>query len=327
MPDIVPDDDPFIRHLRDAGIRPPPGPRRTRAGGPPRSPRLTLAIGILFFLLVVVLPSLTGRLADWLWFREIGFERVFLTKLLAQWLIALLSGAIAFAVLYGNARYALRGLAVGDARVREPITDISGIATMVGAQAARVMRALALPWTALIAFVVALAMAAQWNTALQAIHRTPFGQTDPIWGRDIGWYVFVLPAIEAVTSFAFSLVILSLLLVAVPIHFARAEAGRDGEPLVIPPVARQHLAILAALLLLVLGLRTELVSIPKLLFNEHVPLSGANYVDLHVRVPAMHVLAAGAILGAALIAWSGMRGRMAYMAARVVPGYAILTAL
>ena len=138
-------------------------------------------------------------------------------------------------------------------RVRDPITDVSQLASAIGAQAARVMRALALPWTALVAFVVALAMASQWNTALQAIHRTPFGQTDPIWGRDIGWYVFTLPAIEAVVSFAFSLIILSLLLVAVPIHFARAETGRGGEPLVIPPHARQHLSMLAALLLLVLG--------------------------------------------------------------------------
>ena len=151
---------------------------------------MTIAAGILLFVLVVVVPSLTSRLVDWLWFREIGFERVFLTKIAAQWLIGLLSGAIAFAVLYGNARYALRGLVASDARVRDPITDIAGLATAVGAQAARVMRALALPWTALVAFVVALAMAAQWNTALQAIYRTPFGQTDPIWGRDISFTGF-----------------------------------------------------------------------------------------------------------------------------------------
>jgi uncharacterized membrane protein (UPF0182 family) len=327
MPDIVPDDDPFIRELRDAGIRPPPGPRGSRTGRPPRSPRFTIVVAILAFLLIVVLPSLTTRLADWLWFREIGFERVFLTKLAAQWIIGLLAGAIAFAVLYGNARYALRGLVLGELRVRDQITDVSQLAAAIGAQAARVMRALALPWTALVAFVVALAMASQWNTALQAIHRTPFGQTDPIWGRDIGWYVFTLPAIAAAVSFAFSLVILSLLLVAIPIHFARAETGRGGEPLVIPPHARQHLSILAALLLLVLAVRTELVSIPGLLFNQHLALTGASYVDLNVRVPAMHVLAAGALIGAALIVWGGTRGRMAFMALRVVVGYAFLTAL
>src|SRR5687767_15896640 len=123
MPDIVPDDDPFIRHLRDAGSRPPPGPRRARTGGPPRSPRLTIAVGVLLFVLVVVVPSLTSRLVDWLWFREIGFERVFLTKIAAQWLIGLLSGAIAIAVLYGNSRSAPRGLLASVARLRDPITD------------------------------------------------------------------------------------------------------------------------------------------------------------------------------------------------------------
>jgi uncharacterized protein len=327
MPDIVPDDDPFIRSLRDAGVRPPSGPRRSRTAGPPRPPRLAIIAGIVLLLLFIVLPSITARLTDWLWFTEIGYERVFFTKIVAQWIIGLLSGAIAFAVLYGNARYALRGLVVGDARVREPITDIAGVATAVGAHAARLMRALALPWTALIAFVVALSMASQWNTALQALHRTPFGQTDPIYGRDIGYYVFVLPAIEAVVALAFSLVILSLLLVAIPIHFARAEAGRNGEVLVIPAHARRHLAILAGLALLVIAVRTELVSIPGLLFGEHLALTGANYIDLHVRVVAMHVLAIGALVGAGLIAWSGARGRMAYVAARVVAGYAALVVL
>jgi uncharacterized membrane protein (UPF0182 family) len=327
MPDIVPEDDPFIRSLRDAGIRPPPRLRRSGTGRPPLPPRFAIGAVIVLLLLVIVLPSITARLADWLWFTEIGYQRVFFTKIVAQWSIAILSGAIAFAVLYGNARYALRGLVTGDARVRAPITDIAGIATAVGAHAARVLRALALPWTGLIALFVALTMASQWSTALQAMHRTSFGATDPIFGRDIGYYVFVLPAIEAVVGFAFSLVILSLLLVAVPIHFTRAEAGRDGEALVIPPRARQHLAILAAAALLVLAVRTELVSIPGLLFGEHLALSGANFVDLHARILALHVLAVAGLVGAGLIAWSGARGRMAYVAARVVIGYVALVVL
>lgn len=255
MPDLVPDDDPFVRHLRDAGIRPPRGPRRTGTGHPPRPPRLLIIAVAIVFGFVFFLPALTTPLADWLWFSEIGFQRVFVTKIVAQWSIALLSGAAAFAMLYGNARYALRGLVIGESRVREPITDISSVASAVSEHASRLMRAFALPWTAILAFFVALVMAAQWNTALLAIHRTPFGQIEPIFGRDIGYYVFVLPAIELVVGFAFALVILSLLFVALPIHFARAEIGRNDEPFVIPMHARQHLAILAALLLLVLGVQ------------------------------------------------------------------------
>src|SRR5436190_822929 len=243
MPDLVPDDDPFIRSLRDAGIRPPPRLRRSKTGRPPRPPRFAIGAAIVLFVLVIVLPGLTGRLADWLWFTEIGYERVFFTKIAAQWSIGLVSGAIAFAVLYGNARYALRGLVVGEARVREPITDITAMATAVGA------------------------------------------------------------------------------------HAARPESGHDGEVLVIPAQARQHLAVLAALALLVLAVRTELVSLPGLLFGEHLPLSGANYIDLHVRIPALHVLAIAALVGAGLIAWSGVRGRMAYVAARVVVAYVALVVL
>jgi uncharacterized membrane protein (UPF0182 family) len=327
MPELVPDDDPFIHSLRQAGIRPPRGSRRGGGVGPPRAQRLLLVAVAVLFAIMVLLPGLTTPIADWLWFSEIGYRRVFVTRIVAQWSIWLVAAVISFAVLYGNARYGLRGLVVGEPRVRTPITDLPSAASAVGEHAARLMRLLALPWTALLSFFVALTMAGQWNTVLQAMHRTPFGQTDPIFGRDIGWYVFVLPAIEMVVGFAFALVLLSLLLVALPIHFVRAEGGREGEPLVIPPHARRHLAILAALLLVVLGVRTWLVRIPGLLFGQHSAFTGANYVDLHLRIPAMHMLSIAALLGAALIAWSGMRGQLVRGAVRVVVGYAILTVL
>src|SRR5687768_8596183 len=189
MPDIVPDDDPFIRSLHAAGIRPPPPPGG-RTGQGARPPRFVIVGLILLFLLFVFLPGLTTPISDWLWFNEIGFERVFATRLTAEWIIGLLAGLIAFAVLYGNARYALRGMIVSDTPVRGPVTDIGDVAAAVGVYATRLVRVLALPWSALLSFFVALAMAAQWNTALQAINRTAFGQVDPIFGRDIGYYVF-----------------------------------------------------------------------------------------------------------------------------------------
>jgi uncharacterized membrane protein (UPF0182 family) len=211
--------------------------------------------------------------------------------------------------------------------IRNPAPDIGGVVAAVGAQVVRLVRVLALPWTALLSLVVALSMSAQWNTAMQAIYRTPFGQVDPIFGRDIGYYVFVLPAIEAIVGFAFVLLLLSLVLVSLPIHFARAELARAGEHLVIPAHAQRHFAILAGLLLFVLAIRTHFVSIPGVLFGDHQPLSGADYVDLHLRVPALHVLSIAALAGAALIAWSGTRGRLVYVTLRVVIGYALFSVL
>src|SRR5690606_29011382 len=104
----TPDDDPFIRHLREAGIR--PLRPKTRGGGGRLSRRLLFMLAGLIIVGLLFLPALAGRLSDWLWFREIGFERVFLTKIAAQWAIGLTAGAIALLFLYGNARFALAGL-------------------------------------------------------------------------------------------------------------------------------------------------------------------------------------------------------------------------
>src|SRR4051794_17025202 len=107
MPErMPPDDDPIIRGLREAGVRPlrPPRPRLEL---PVR--RSTLVLIAIVLLALALVPFLSGRLADWLWYKETGFERVFLTKIVAQWALGLPTALVAFAVLYGNARFALRG--------------------------------------------------------------------------------------------------------------------------------------------------------------------------------------------------------------------------
>src|SRR4051794_39608860 len=108
---MPPDDDPIIRSIREAGVRPLRpirgglGTGRRRGGRPP----VIVGVALLVFLFMLVVPTVAMRLTDWLWYREIGFERVFLTKIVGQWTLGLTSGLFAFALLYGNALFALRG--------------------------------------------------------------------------------------------------------------------------------------------------------------------------------------------------------------------------
>lgn len=324
MPNLPPDEDPFIRSLREAGIRlPQPGSLATS----PRPPKRLLIGVAVVAALVLLVPAITVRLADWLWFKEIGFARVFLTKLGAQWTIGLLGAVVAFAVLYGTARFALRGLRPGDPLVHDITSGVGALPAAVRASLERGAKALALPWTALLSVMAGMAMAGQWSTLLQAAYRTPFGHTDPVFGRDIGYYVFVLPALELIVGLVFSLLLLALLFVALPIHLVRGEIGAAGQRLVLRPRAQAQLATIAGLLLLVSAIRTQFVRIPSLLFGEHLPLAGANYVDLNVRLPAMHILSIAALVGAALIAWGGMRGRLVWTAVRVVAVYFVISLL
>ena len=320
---IPPDEDPFVRHLREAGIR-PPRPRRVAGRGGPRRRRVLIALALLLVVGLLFLPALAVRLSDWLWFREIGFERIFLTRIAAQWAIGLLAGLVAFVFLYGNARFALAGVDPDRESIHGYVGGIGGISneirSMLEAKAVR----LALPWTAFLAVMGALSVTPAWIIALQAIHGTPFGRTDPVFGRDIGYYVFSLPAIELSLGFAFAMCIVALILVALPIYLLRAEIGTVGNRLTIRPRPQAHFALLAGVMLLVTALRIHYVRIPGLLFGDHAPLAGATYTDLHIRIPALHVLSIAALIGAGLIAWGGFRGRLVPVTVKVVLAYIVI---
>jgi uncharacterized membrane protein (UPF0182 family) len=139
--------------------------------------------------------------------------------------------------------------------------------------------------------------------------------------------VFTLPAIELVTGLFFGLLLLALVAVALPIHVFRREIVGTPRGVSIGPRAQTHLAVLAGLLLLLTAVRIHFVRIPGLLFGNHLPLTGANYVDLHARLPALHVLSVVAFAGALLILWGGARGRLVPMAARVLIGYVVVWVL
>ena len=324
---MPPDDDPIIRGLRDAGIRPlPPRDDISRQLQLRRGRRVVLGLVALFALLLIV-PAIAARLADWLWYREIGFERVFFTKIVAQWSLALPTALIVFATLYTNARFALAGS--GRVELASRFDDFyrrSGLTDVARATADRALRAIALGGAAFVALVFALAVASQWRTILQFAYRTPFGTTDPVFGRDVGYYVFTLPVLELATGAALWLLVLSLLAV-VPIHLARSDVrGRGWRP-VLTRRAQWQLAILLASLLVVAAARIHFVQLPALLFGEHLPLTGARYVDLHVRIPTLHLLTIATLVAALVIVWGAARGRIVTMTGRIVVAYVVIALL
>ena len=57
--------------------------------------------------------------------------------------------------------------------------------------------------------MVALYASSQWETWLTWRFAVPFGQADPILGRDVGFYVFSLPFLQFVRRLAQTLVLLA----------------------------------------------------------------------------------------------------------------------
>jgi uncharacterized protein len=312
-----PKDTPIIRAIsggRRRSVQPPDAKQRAR---------LLVGVGLVLFVFAVM-PFAATRLADWLWYRDIGFERVFLTKIAAQWTLGITAGLVAFGIIFANVRAALRGVAL-DALLAE--TRLGPEARARAAVLTRIAEIATIPAALLIAFFAALAAASQWRTALSFLYRTPFGVADPVFGRDVGYYVFTLPALGGVLDFVGTMLVLGGLL-ALPIYLARGVVfARPGWRFVIEPVAAVHVAVIAAALLLLAALRIHLVRIPSLLLVQHTPLFGASYTDLNARLPALRLLSIVAVVCAAAVIWGAVRGRLVRVGVRAVGAYLIASIL
>ena len=284
--------------------------RLPRSRRPRGVARVTIAAVVLFLFIA---PAVATRLADWLWYRDVGFERVFLTKIIAQWVLGLAAGIGGFIILYLNGRIALRGVATRNLHIRDA-SEWAQAGPKVLLE--RLASWYVLPAALFMGVVLALGSAGNWRELAQFFYRTPFGVADPVFGRDVSYYVFTIPMVENVLTFASAVLWLSLVVFALPIYLARgdlgAAGGQRGEQLrfYVTPRSQMHVAILGAAILLVSAIRMLLVEVPSLLLARHPVLFGATYTDLHVSLPMYRVLAVVFVAAAALLIWYARKAQL-----------------
>src|SRR5215475_12482056 len=247
--------------------------------------------------LAVVLPMGAGLYTDWLWFQQLGYQTVFTTTLGAKALLGAAVGLITAALIYLNFKLALRlsPQTAGGARrfmlegQEIPVPDFSALAPRLA------------PIVALVVGIFAgLSGWGSWETYLRFRYQVPFGETDPIFGRDISFYFFTLPALDVVSEWLMLIVIVSLIGAALIylIHGA-IDLGQSRIGFGIDRGARLHLLCLFAALFLILAFEAYLAK-PNLLFGGSGPVSGASYADIHAAMPIISARIYIAIIVAAL---------------------------
>jgi len=289
--------------------------------------RRAIVAAIVASAALVVVTVAPRRLADWLWFRDLGLERVFFTKIAAQWILGLAAAAVSFVTLFANAKLAVRGSALKNASPGAPVLRDVAAAPSFRRKLADI---LVLPGCIALAALFGLVAASQWRTAVLFLFRTPFGVVDPVYARDIGFYVFTQPALEHAIDFADALLLFAALVAVLPAYVIRRQVVMRKWWVRVEPRARTHLTALGAALLLLWGLRVKFVSLPGLLFSSHGPLVGASYTDLSVRLPAFRVLATLLVLAAAALAVAvrvRALARLAFPVGVAVAGFALLGAI
>ena len=277
-----------------------------------------VALGLLtvfFIMTLAALPATITLLADWYWFVALGFQTIFLKTLWTKVSLGLGVGVLAFAFFYSNLLFAQRGLVpdplVVNINIKVPKVDVT-----------RLLKLLALPISAFLAVLFGISSSSAWLVVLRFWYRSPFGVSDPVFERDIGYYFFSLPAIQAVVLIVIAVTIITLFMVT-PLYLVRGDLLVQRRRFTIEPSAGRHLAVLVALVFLATAANIMWVRTPALLLSNTGAVLGASYADLTARLPFLRISAVVAVIGAGLVLWGARSNRLPVFLAVAVGLYMI----
>jgi uncharacterized membrane protein (UPF0182 family) len=286
-------------------LGPPPGPFRFRTrrrnirvpGGLVRWAMVFAALIILFIIANVA----KDIYADWLWFESVGYRPVYRLRIVTRiWLF--FAGMGVFLAFFGvNVLLALRFAG----RIPERAFSFGGT------EPAAARRIWVIVGTAIALFVGVIfgtQAAAQWDNILLFMNSQSFGVDDPQFNKDIGFYVFQLPALNFIAGWSLAAVIITLIAVAA-IYVSRVLIGGFTES---SRYARPHVSILLIILLCLFIWRYWLQRY-MLVFSDRGAVFGAAYTDIHAQLPVTYVLMGLAAVTAVAIAISVFQRRWLFL--------------
>ena len=290
----------------------------------PSKPILVL---IVAFLVLGLAAQTIPLYTDWLWFQEVGYTEVFVKTLTLR---GTLFAAVALAVLlflYANLTLAARTAAPD---VLWELEDQLGLPGRVVIEP--LIRRFLPVVLALISLGSGLRATAHWEILLGYLNTVPFGATDPLFERDLSFFVFFLPFWRLIQGWALTLVAATMILTLALYVLQRSLVLTTRGPR-LAGGARTHLLALGAMLLGAKAVGFWLDRF-EVVFSPRGTVFGATYTDIHASLPVLGALAVLAGLTAlaclAQIARPGFRllaGGLLVLGAAWVLGLGIYPAL
>jgi uncharacterized membrane protein (UPF0182 family) len=200
---------------------------------------------------LVTLGLVSDYLVDWLWFSSVGYFPVFRTILIAK--AAML---VVVFVVSGLCFVASGLLAIRLSGAQNPWATLASLQTRddrhllrdFSPRLAAVARQYLVPAALVFALLIAVGETANWDTALRFFNRTPYGESDPIFGKDIGFYLFSLPAYLALLRWLYITLIGSALVAGV-VYLLRGDVSTSSGGMRVSKPAIGHGSILLGIFL------------------------------------------------------------------------------
>ncbi|REL24687.1 UPF0182 family protein [Rhodohalobacter sp. SW132] len=274
---------------------------------------------ILLILIPIILLSISSSwILEVLWLSELGYSQIFWTLKTTQIILIVAAFLIVGSYLVPNFRY----LADQLKQVSFSGTPLQGVDFDIHSpnQQKRIKQFFtiaALVITAMFAFGFYI----RWDESLQFVWNVPFGETDPLFGRDIGFYMFQLPFWELIQTSMLILTFLTTAILAVIYLFSGLLGMQPGQGFTASKPVLNHLKLNGGLWLLFLAWGFYLDRF-NLLYRSDGIVFGAGYTDVMVELPAIWILFAVTLILALMVLASRWMNF-----GKALPGMAILGVL
>ncbi|MBL7054926.1 UPF0182 family protein [Candidatus Woesearchaeota archaeon] len=257
---------------------------------------------ILIFVIVLLFLSisgLTGLVTDYWWFDALGFEQIFLITLFSKIRLFAIAAAVFFLFAVVNVWISSKLIKKNKFSFKLKLLIITGLSV-----------------------VISIGVSSEWFKFLQFINKTSFGIVDPIFAKDVSFYIFSLPFYQFILGFLMSTVILTAILVVLNYLSSRIDIKKIlAKPKfpqgVIPPQSSPfdfkvlfterkiivHSGILISIFFLLLAVKHYLSRF-SIMYSEQGMVVGAGYSDVVAYLPMIKIMMFLAVIMAVwLLVW------------------------
>ncbi len=261
-------------------------------------------IGLAVALVAILFASLKTLAVFWtdqMWFSQGGFGSVFGTlftyKLGLIVIFGLAFAGLLFANLMLTHRFRAKTLSF------EPEDEMTRrYQNLVTPYVKRIYGAIAL----FLGVLAGLNASSQWKNLALFLHPQHFGSVDPVFHKDLGFYVFTLPFLSFLVTWLLIAFFVTLLASAV-FHLLNGGIRSTKNWPVVSSAVKVHLSLLGVAIALLKAVG-YLLAKWHLVTSSNGYVQGAGYTDIHARIPALTILFYLSI-GSALILLANVRRR------------------
>ncbi|MFG6100796.1 UPF0182 family protein [Leptothoe sp. EHU-05/26/07-4] len=215
------------------------------------------------------------------WFDSVGFADILWTRLRWQGAIAILAFASWWLILFINYAIAQRITRERPLRVvQNPQWD---------PYLPSLIRYVSFGLITLLALTAAINGIEAWQDVLKFLHPVDFGAQDPLYGREMSFYIFQLPLFESLHRAIIEILVWSLALAA-SIYGVKGEIRPErGWKYFLTGEVKTHFCVLLAGLAAVVALGFWLARY-ELLYSSTGVVFGAGYTDVNARMQAYGIM-------------------------------------